>query len=65
MDNDDNWVRLYEVNVVNSIDGGANDCSPCRDGRRLSRTNAAAFQSCVTCGPGQYLASNDSYGKKL
>ncbi|ODM99963.1 hypothetical protein Ocin01_06725 [Orchesella cincta] len=60
LENDDNWVKIYNLNVVNSIDGGANGCSPCRDGQRLSRINTAAFQTCISCGPGQYLAYNNS-----
>ena len=48
----ENFVRIYSINVTNSVDGGAKSCVPCRDGLLYSVSNGQG--SCVTCKPGHY-----------
>ncbi|XP_043246470.1 endosome/lysosome-associated apoptosis and autophagy regulator family member 2-like isoform X2 [Amphibalanus amphitrite] len=44
---DRDMVRIYSINVTNTIDGGAASCLPCPQGTK--------DQSCVPCPPGHYV----------
>lgn len=53
---EENFVRIYQIHVKNSIDGGASSCIPCQDAILLGQNRDV----CTACGlnsssqPGPY-----------
>lgn len=53
---EENYVKIYQINVKNSIDGGASSCIPCHEAATLGHN----IDTCTVCDPKITPPSNDN-----
>jgi hypothetical protein len=51
---EDNYVRITQIIVQNSIDGGAAECKTCGDSVSINRNS----DNCISCDPNVDLQQN-------